>query len=534
MICTLSEQELWSGLDRESAEITEHLSQCPTCRERAAQFRAGIQAVTRAATPTTPPLPETIGSYRIIRRLGEGGMGIVYEGEQETPKRLVAIKVIRGGKAADEFRVRLFQREAETLARLKHPAIGAIYEAGRTDEGEHYFAMELVRGMPLNEYVRAGDIPRVRRLELFCALCEAINYAHQRGVIHRDLKPTNILVDADGLPKILDFGLARISDPEAVMTTMTGVGRLMGTLPYMSPEEASGNLDAVDTRSDVYSLGVMFYELLTDRLPYAVRRAAIPDAIRTICEETPRRPSSTNPTLRGDLDTICLKALEKEASRRYQSAAAMAEDIERYLTDQPILARRAGVLYRLRKFIVRHPSFIVLVTAAIVYGFGVKLWLDNLERERIQAAATLNDWHVLRKAVIERKLAITLRQDKRLDEAEPHFRNALGEFRALAVDDRTGPTLLELAGLLIDRNRTREMPADRDYEEAESLIHDALAIFEQDPATWSVQRRAALVRLRWLYGPEAWNEPELYAEVETELAELDSAAASSESPAPAP
>lgn len=534
MICTLSEQELWSGLDRESPEITEHVSQCAICRERAAQFRAGIQAVTRASTPATPPLPATIGSYRIIRRLGEGGMGIVYEGEQETPKRLVAIKVVRGGGTADEFRVRLLQREAETLARLKHPAIGAIYEAGRTDDGQHYFAMELVRGLPLNEYMRERDIPRVDRLELFCAVCEAINYAHQRGVIHRDLKPTNILVDRDGSPKILDFGLARISDPDAGVTTMTDVGRLMGTLPYMSPEEARGNQDAVDVRSDVYSLGVMLYELLTGRLPYVVRRAAIPDAIRTICEETPRRPSTINSNLRGDLDTICLKALEKEPSRRYQSAAAMAEDIERYLTDQPILARRAGALYRLRKFVVRHPSFIVLVTAAIVYGVGARLWLDNLERQRLEAAAKLNDLHVLRKAVIEQKLARTLEQGARFDEAEPHFRNALGEFRALAADDRTGPTLLELAGLLMDRNQERETPPDRDYEEAEDLLHDALAIFEQDPATWAAQRRAALLRLRWLYGPEVWNESALLADVEAELSVLNLAALSGKSKTPAP
>ncbi len=347
--------------------------------------------------------PERIAGYRIIRKLGEGGMGVVYEAEQESPRRPVALKVVRGGACVDEHRVKLFRREVQTLGRLKHPSIAAIYEAGRTEHGQHFFAMELVAGVPLDEYLEARPLKGANlkaeiraRLSLFLQICGAISYAHQRGVIHRDLKPTNILVAtvaggsdsrsgsaaATTQVKVLDFGLARITDTDVTMTTMaTEVGKIQGTLPYMSPEQARGNPEAIDLRSDVYSLGVILYEMVTGERPYDIQRTMVHEAVRVICEEEPARPSTIERTVRGDLETIALKALEKEPGRRYQSVSALAGDIDRYLTDQPILARPPNATYRARKFVRRHRSAVgigvvavLAVTAlAVAIGLGVRL-----------------------------------------------------------------------------------------------------------------------------------------------------------------
>jgi tetratricopeptide (TPR) repeat protein/predicted Ser/Thr protein kinase len=343
--------------------------------------------------------PEFIGQYRIVSILGSGSMGIVYEAEQQNPKRPVALKVVRGGQYVDRHYLRLFQREAQTLARLKHPAIAGIYEAGHTEDGQHYFAMELVRGVRLREFVQSQSLDRRARLKLFGKICDAINYAHQRGVIHRDIKPSNILIDRNGKPKILDFGVARITEGDmAVTTVVTDVGRVQGTLAYMSPEQTRGNPDEIDLRSDVYSLGIVLYELLTDQLPYDVARSALPETVRAICEEPPRRPSLWDRSLRGDLETIMLKALAKEPSRRYQSAAALAEDVDRFLTHQPILARPPGAVYQFRKLVARHkaPFALLAVLFALVAGFGV--WMRWLY---LQSQAHLARAHEVEELLVE-------------------------------------------------------------------------------------------------------------------------------------
>jgi serine/threonine protein kinase len=334
--------------------------------------------------------PLAIGGYRILSVLGRGGMGIVFEAEQNDPRRRVALKVVLGGRYVDEQHIRLFQREASTLARLKHPNIATIHEAGRTDEGQHFFAMELVRGVTLDRYVRDNDLGRRARLELFCKTCEAIHYAHQRGVIHRDLKPSNILVEEGGAPKILDFGLARITDHDVNATTVvTETAKLVGTLTHMSPEQARGNPDEIDLRTDAYSLGVILYQLMTDRLPLVTEDTGLHEVLQSICEQAPVPPSAIDRGLRGDLETIILCALEKEPSRRYQSAAALLEDIRRLLDNQPILARPPSSIYQLRKLVARHkvPSALLAALFLLTAGFG--LWtatLYNAERERHRQA----------------------------------------------------------------------------------------------------------------------------------------------------
>lgn len=310
--------------------------------------------------------PKEIGGFRILGELGRGGMGIVYQAQQQHPDRLVALKVIRGAELAGEDRVRLFQREVRILARLRHPDIAALYGAGRTEDGLDFFVMELISGSPLNDYLSkvaggppdANTLPHV--LNVFGRVCDAISYAHQKGVIHRDIKPSNILVNAGSHPdhpevKVFDFGLARAADPDAVTRTATlDAARFKGTLPYMSPEQIVGDPDEIDVRADVYSLGVVLYQLLTGRLPVDPKNRSMPEVLSAIREESVPRPASLHPLLRGDLETIILKAIEPDPTRRYQSAASLSDDLRRFLADQPIHARPASLGYLARKLVARH------------------------------------------------------------------------------------------------------------------------------------------------------------------------------------
>jgi predicted Ser/Thr protein kinase/tetratricopeptide (TPR) repeat protein len=335
----------------------------------------------------TRALPAAIGRYRVVRVLGEGGMGAVYEAEQDQPRRTVALKIIKPGYATDET-LRRFQHESQALGRLQHPGIAQIYEASTADTGfgpQPYFAMEFIRGRPLLEYAEVQPLNARERLALMAKVCDAVEHAHQRAVIHRDLKPGNILVDETGQPKILDFGVARVTESDAQLTRQTDVGQLVGTLAYMSPEQVAGDPSALDTRSDVYALGVTLYELLAGRLPHDINHKPLHEAVRIIRDEEPANLSSIHRSYRGDIDTIAAKALEKDKARRYASAADLAGDIRRYLADEPITARPASAGYQLQKFARRHKA-LVAGTAAVFLVLAAGVMASTWEAVRARTA----------------------------------------------------------------------------------------------------------------------------------------------------
>ncbi|MFW5653510.1 MAG: protein kinase domain-containing protein, partial [Planctomycetota bacterium] len=344
--------------------------------------------------PPTPPMPKRIGRFRVRRVLGHGGMGVVYEAEQERPSRVVALKVIRS-EFISSVHIRRFEYEAEILGRLRHPGIALVYEAGTEDAGygqQPFFAMEYVQGQPLTDYADRARLDLRQRLELIIRICEAVHHAHQQGVVHRDLKPANILVTAEGEPKILDFGVARIVGQEVRRASLrTEQGQLIGTLPYMSPEQVEGDPAEIDTRADVYALGVLMYQLLSGRLPYNVVDRMVFDAMRVIREESPQPLSSINRTWRGDLETITAKALEKDKRRRYQSAAELANDIRRHLNHELIEARPATTWDQVVKFAQRNRAFVTGVAASfiiLILGVTATTWFA-LEATEARALADI-------------------------------------------------------------------------------------------------------------------------------------------------
>lgn len=332
-----------------------------------------------------PPIPDQIGNYRVLGVLGHGGMGVVYEAEQISPRRRVALKVVRTSMVTRNLLQR-FRHESQVLGLLHHPGIAQIYEAGTADADgvrQPFFAMELVEGETILKHADSHSLDTPARLDLLARLCDIIHYAHQKGVIHRDLKPGNILV-TDEAPssgdrehpatgatsrlKVLDFGIARITDIDLqTVTIQTGLGQLVGTVPYMSPEQASGDPNQIDTRSDVYALGLIACELLSGKLPYDVRGKLVHEAVRIIQEDDPSSLSTANPALRGEIETIVFKAIEKSKDRRYQSAAEFAADIRRFLRNEPIEARPASAWYQTRKFARRNRALVagVLATLAV-------------------------------------------------------------------------------------------------------------------------------------------------------------------------
>ncbi len=356
-------------------------------------------AATSTVVPAQPPLTDVtashIGPYKRLRKIGEGGMGVVYLAEQETPiRRQVALKIIKPGMDSDQVIAR-FEAERQALALMDHPGIAKVLDAGTTDTGRHYFVMELVHGIPITEYCDRNQLSLAERLELFMCVCHAIQHAHQKGIIHRDIKPSNVLVtlhDGRPVPKVIDFGLAKAIDQRLTERTLfTQFGEVIGTLEYMSPEQAEMGVLDVDTRSDIYSLGVVLYELLTGSTPLQrvkLRQAGYDEILQRIREEETPNPSSrlrdssdelatiaerrqTEPgrlakLVRGELDWIVMRAVEKDRTRRYETAGGLSRDIEHFLSNEPVEAGPPSATYRLRKYARKHRA--VLATAGAFSG----------------------------------------------------------------------------------------------------------------------------------------------------------------------
>ncbi|MFG0252320.1 MAG: serine/threonine-protein kinase, partial [Phycisphaerales bacterium JB038] len=351
-------------------------------------------------------LPEQSGGFRIIKLLGRGGMGMVMEAEQEQPQRRVALKVVQSGLVNAQT-LRRLQREAQILAVLDHPGIARIYSAGVVDfgyGGRPYYAMELIKGATITQYAEAEKLDTRGRLELFVKVCDAVQHAHEKGVVHRDLKPGNILVTPDGQPKILDFGVARTTNADVQLTTIqTETRQIVGTLPYMSPEQAISDRERIGVRSDVYSLGALLYELLVGRPPLNVKNRAVHEAVLVIRDEEPTRLGTINRTFRGDVEVMALKALAKEPQERYDSAAALAADARRWLSDQPILARPPSTIYQLLKF-ARRNKVVVAGVLAIILILAAALLVVSLQANSLARAKSDADYEARRATAVNELL----------------------------------------------------------------------------------------------------------------------------------
>jgi eukaryotic-like serine/threonine-protein kinase len=406
------------------------------------------------------PRPEIEG-YEITERIGVGGMGSVWRAVQLSTHRDVALKVLGVGAFSSPNAQARFEREVELTARLEHPNIARVYDSG-LGHGLYYYAMELIEGEDLSLHVGRKKLGRREILRLMQRVCEAVQHAHQRGVIHRDLKPSNIMVDGEGEPHVLDFGLAKVFDAEGPALSVDG--EVTGTPAYMAPEQAAGRTSEVDTRSDVYSLGVVLFRLLTGRPPHDLSGTRY-ELLRRIAEEDVRRPRDLCPDIDADLEALLLKALAETPDDRYGSAGAMALDIRNYLNNEPLLARKPTLVYFMARRLRKHRVWVISGAAVLAALGALAVWaFASIAHERNLAQAAL-----ARERLARRELQGKVYQEQRkYAEAEKVFRAVLAERRERLGDDDPA-TLETMSSVAVALQRQRK------FSEAEALHRQILA-----------------------------------------------------------
>jgi serine/threonine protein kinase len=455
----------------------------------------------------------SVGKYKIVRKIGQGGMGVVYEARQEFPNRSVALKLLRPDVASPSM-LRRFELEAEALGMLHHPGIANIFEAGKTivnNDERMFIAMELVQGPSLARFIKDTNPSRTARIELIAKIADAVDHAHRRGVVHRDLKPGNVIIDQpSNQPKVLDFGVARLGSESNDRTMNTRAGQLIGTLEYMSPEQLSGDPRAIDSRTDVYALGVMLYEALTGDLPLDLSGKNLFSAIDLVRKHEPRRVSKVlgEGGGRTELDDIVAMAMEKDPQRRYQSASALADDLRRLLRNEPVQAHPQTTWYQARKFAQRNAAFVGAIGAVIVAlsaGMIAALWqADRANRAQKQVAAQLVE--VERLNVAEKAAREKAETDKQTTQAVAGYLVSLLEKAAPehtagkemtireALDKTAGTVEADFKDQPVVLMRLNDVIRQTygslgDFTKAERHGRRALElskqIFEGDPATWS-------------------------------------------------
>jgi serine/threonine protein kinase len=474
------------------------LGLCPRCALSSliAQEKTSLNPVLPAPQPGN-----TIGRYKLLQKIGEGGMGEVWMAEQSEPiRRKVALKVIKLGMDTRSVIAR-FEAERQALALMDHPNIAKVFDAGATENGRPYFVMELVRGVKITDYCDQHNLATRARLDLFTQVCHAIQHAHHKGIIHRDIKPSNILVtlhDGVPVPKVIDFGIAKATSGQQLTdkTLFTAFDQFMGTPAYMSPEQAEMSGLDIDMRSDIYSLGVLLYELLTGKTPFDAKEllaAGFNAMVRTIREQEPARPSTRLSTmthadvtaiasrrqtepgklttlLRGDLDWIVMKALEKDRARRYETAGFLAHDVARHLKSEPVLACPPSALYRAQKFVHRHRRTIRVagIVAAVLMGIGLPIALINRHsyQKRVAALSVKADaWDYQRPVLRSPKM-----QEAMFQTAEAHVQSTTNFTRV-----RTNSTAAYTLGQSYERTGR--------FAEAEQAFRQHLRLLDEEGQT---------------------------------------------------